>query len=273
MGAFKLCRLKADPAQLECAAGHRRRARARECGAISRRDRSPPVVTRVPIRRSRAGEPAPLNSDRQPHRGHVLRVRGQSERNTTPPTPEEQTRPRHPLPVDAQSALRRLVGRGPEPEPRIRRGRSASPTGGSIRSGTSSARWARSGGVVQWLGHRELKLIQHYFHLHDKESSEQMRRISLFDADDGQDGRDLDGSRYDIYSVWAGAGSGRINWHSELCQSHESREKAYLSAFFGARCGSNGEAGIRTLGGLTAPPVFKTGALDHSATSPGAAVL
>jgi hypothetical protein len=31
----------------------------------------------------------------------------------------------------------------------------------------------------------------------------------------------------------------------------------------------NGEAGIRTLGRLAPTPVFKTGAIDHSATSPG----
>lgn len=39
--------------------------------------------------------------------------------------------------------------------------------------------------VMQWLGHRDSKLIQHYFHLHDKESCEQMRRITLSDSSSG----------------------------------------------------------------------------------------
>ena len=34
--------------------------------------------------------------------------------------------------------------------------------------------------------------------------------------------------------------------------------------------GTNGEAGIRTLDGLASMPVFKTGAIGRSATSPGA---
>ncbi len=36
--------------------------------------------------------------------------------------------------------------------------------------------------VMQWLGHRDSKLIQHYFHLHDDQSRRQMGRISLSDG-------------------------------------------------------------------------------------------
>src|SRR5262245_5606165 len=37
--------------------------------------------------------------------------------------------------------------------------------------------------------------------------------------------------------------------------------------------GSDGEGGIRTLGNLAATPVFETGPIDHSGTSPGTPIL
>ena len=33
--------------------------------------------------------------------------------------------------------------------------------------------------VMRWLGHRESKMVEHYFHLHDEEARRQMRRIVL----------------------------------------------------------------------------------------------
>lgn len=35
--------------------------------------------------------------------------------------------------------------------------------------------------VMRWLGHRESKMVEHYFHLHDEEARRQMRRIVLSD--------------------------------------------------------------------------------------------
>ena len=35
--------------------------------------------------------------------------------------------------------------------------------------------------VMQWLGHRDSKMVQHYFHLHDAEARKQMKRITLSD--------------------------------------------------------------------------------------------
>jgi integrase len=35
--------------------------------------------------------------------------------------------------------------------------------------------------VMQWLGHRDSKMVQHYFHLHDNEARRQMKRITLSD--------------------------------------------------------------------------------------------
>lgn len=37
--------------------------------------------------------------------------------------------------------------------------------------------------VMQWLGHRDSKMVQHYFHLHDAEARKQMQRIRLEDED------------------------------------------------------------------------------------------
>ncbi|QGJ71496.1 Site-specific tyrosine recombinase XerD [Planctomycetales bacterium 10988] len=39
--------------------------------------------------------------------------------------------------------------------------------------------------VMQWLGHRESKMVQHYYHLHDEEARRQMQRLKLFDDLDG----------------------------------------------------------------------------------------
>ena len=45
--------------------------------------------------------------------------------------------------------------------------------------------------VMRWLGHKESRMVEHYYHLHDDEARRQMGRISLFDA--GADGRVADG--------------------------------------------------------------------------------
>ena len=50
-----------------------------------------------------------------------------------------------------------------------------------------------------------------------------------------------------------------------------SNKKAPLFSQGGFFIGYGGEAGIRTLGRDKPTPVFKTGAFDHSATSPGSA--
>lgn len=35
---------------------------------------------------------------------------------------------------------------------------------------------------MRWVGHKESKMVEHYFHLHDEEARRQMRRIVLTDA-------------------------------------------------------------------------------------------
>lgn len=39
--------------------------------------------------------------------------------------------------------------------------------------------------VMRWLGHRDSKMVEHYFHLHDDEARRQMRQIVLPDNTDG----------------------------------------------------------------------------------------
>jgi integrase len=41
--------------------------------------------------------------------------------------------------------------------------------------------------VMRWLGHKESRMVEHYYHLHDDEARRQMSRIMLFDED--SDGR------------------------------------------------------------------------------------
>jgi integrase len=33
--------------------------------------------------------------------------------------------------------------------------------------------------VMQWLGHKDSKMVRHYFHLHDQEAQRQMRRMNF----------------------------------------------------------------------------------------------
>jgi integrase len=35
--------------------------------------------------------------------------------------------------------------------------------------------------VIRWLGHKDSKMVEHYFTLHDEEARRQMRRIALSD--------------------------------------------------------------------------------------------
>jgi len=39
--------------------------------------------------------------------------------------------------------------------------------------------------VMRWLGHRESRMVEHYYHLHDEEARRQVSRIKLFDEDSG----------------------------------------------------------------------------------------
>ncbi len=40
--------------------------------------------------------------------------------------------------------------------------------------------------VMRWLGHRDSKMVEYYFHLHDDEAHRQMRRIGLNDTAGGE---------------------------------------------------------------------------------------
>jgi integrase len=45
--------------------------------------------------------------------------------------------------------------------------------------------------VMRWLGHKDSRMVEHYYHLHDDEARRQMGRISLFDGE--ADGRVAEG--------------------------------------------------------------------------------
>jgi integrase len=42
--------------------------------------------------------------------------------------------------------------------------------------------------VMRWLGHRESRMVEHYYHLHDNEARRQMGRIRLFEEETGDRG-------------------------------------------------------------------------------------
>jgi integrase len=39
--------------------------------------------------------------------------------------------------------------------------------------------------VMDWLGHRESRMVRHYFHLHDEEARRQMRRLNFLGGGPG----------------------------------------------------------------------------------------
>lgn len=39
--------------------------------------------------------------------------------------------------------------------------------------------------VMRWLGHKDSRMVEHYYHLHDEENRRQMRRVSLTDQAGG----------------------------------------------------------------------------------------
>ncbi|QDU59932.1 Phage integrase family protein [Planctomycetes bacterium Pan216] len=39
--------------------------------------------------------------------------------------------------------------------------------------------------VRRWLGHKESRMVDHYYHLHDDEARRQMQRLRLFGEADG----------------------------------------------------------------------------------------
>jgi integrase len=42
--------------------------------------------------------------------------------------------------------------------------------------------------VMRWLGHKDSRMVEHYYHLHDEEARRQMGRIKLYDEEDGGTG-------------------------------------------------------------------------------------
>jgi hypothetical protein len=34
---------------------------------------------------------------------------------------------------------------------------------------------------MRWLGHKESRMVEHYYHLHDEEARRQMSRVKLFE--------------------------------------------------------------------------------------------
>jgi integrase len=39
--------------------------------------------------------------------------------------------------------------------------------------------------VMRWLGHKDSRMVEHYYHLHEEEASRQMGRIKLYDEEAG----------------------------------------------------------------------------------------
>ena len=38
---------------------------------------------------------------------------------------------------------------------------------------------------MRWLGHKDSRMVEHYYHLHDDEARRQMGRIKLFEEEAG----------------------------------------------------------------------------------------